>query len=158
MFSIWDKEAESEKVAVFIVHKGDVKKFIPIIGKIKAHFAQSLGMTIDYVVPVAQIPKTSSGKLMRFILKGKLEKGEYEVVIEKCAELIQEERNASFAETDTKAKAAGSRTLYDKQEVEGSLLAICKELAPDWPIGLQDNFFEYGINSLLLNQIASETG
>lgn len=153
--SVWDSETESEKVALFVVHKGDARKFVPVIGQLRAHFAQSLGMTIDFVVPVVQIPKTSSGKLMRFILKTKFEKGEYKEVIERCSAWIREERSANVAETDSEAKAAGSRAQYDQQEVERAMLVICQELAPDWPIGLHDNLFEYGINSLLLNQIAS---
>ncbi|WP_020619069.1 beta-ketoacyl synthase N-terminal-like domain-containing protein [Paenibacillus daejeonensis] len=149
--SVQDKDAERDKLAAFVVHKGDVSKFVPLIGKLREHFSRSIGLMLDYVIPVGQIPKTSSGKLMRYVLKQRFENGEFTELLKECG-------GGSLGATAEQNQAVEQSVAaqQDKQrEVERDILAICQELAPEWPIGLNDNFFEYGINSLLLNQIAA---
>lgn len=153
--SVIDSDTETEKIIVFIVHKTDTKKFVPIIKKIREHFAKSIGISIDYVVPVRQISKTSSGKLMRFTLKVKFEKGAYQEVIEQCNTLIREERLMEQSEQDKEMIEQVNKQVFNNLEVESEILSICQEISPELNLGLNDNFFEYGINSLVLNQIAA---
>ncbi|SDG00574.1 Phosphopantetheine attachment site [Fontibacillus panacisegetis] len=150
-----DQETQTEKILAFVVHKGDNKKFVPITFALREQFAKTIGINMDYIIPVATIPKTSSGKLMRFTLKENFDNGSYKDVIDECNALIEEERLASNAEFDERTSHSKQQSLYNIHEVNQTILAICNEVSPDLKIGLNDNFFQYGINSLLLNHIAA---
>lgn len=145
-----------EKLAVFAVHKGEISKFVPLVRKLREHFSRSLGLSLDYVIPVQQIPKTSSGKLMRYILKQRFESGEYAEVLNQCHESELAVQQTNHQSRDIQSHADMKPAQYQRYDVEQHILRICHETAPDWNLGLQDNFFEYGINSLLLNQIAAQ--
>lgn len=150
-----DRETQTEKIIVFVVHRGDIKKFVPLIHSLREHFVKSIGIKLDYIVPVSQIPKTSSGKLMRFLLKERFENGSFLNVIEQCNALIEEEKLSKNPEYYEGLNNYEQNSLYSVQDVEHKILSICHEVAPELNIGLFNNFFEYGINSLLLNQIAA---
>lgn len=153
-----DPDTQLEKLLAFVVHKGDASKFVPIIVSLREHFAKSVGVRLDYIIPVLQIPKTSSGKLMRFALKEKFEEGAYDEVIEECHALLgvkQTESSAGEPGQEGSNEAIQTHKSAQVQDIGLSILSICHEVSPELQIGLHDNFFQYGINSLSLHQITS---
>ncbi|MGG1879490.1 beta-ketoacyl synthase N-terminal-like domain-containing protein [Paenibacillus cisolokensis] len=154
--SVRSHKDDQEKVALFAVHKGDDRKFVPTIHRLRAHFARSIGIALDIVLPVNQIPKTSSGKLMRFALRERLEQGECDETLRNIEAWIREDRLNKAEEEMPEPKAQQeAEPRYDSRDVEAELLKICQDVSPDWNIGLHDNFFEHGVHSLALHQIAA---
>ncbi|MCP1186778.1 beta-ketoacyl synthase N-terminal-like domain-containing protein [Paenibacillus sp. 1781tsa1] len=149
-------DLNQEKLAVFVVHKGDMLKFIPTVRALREQFSRSLGLALDYIIPVQQIPKTSSGKLMRYVLIQKFEQREYTEVLEHLRQLELELRQSSDPTEVLQPGKHPELIHYQRDETELHILKICHEVAPEWNLGLHDNFFEHGIHSLLLNQIAAQ--
>ncbi|WP_035178644.1 type I polyketide synthase [Alkalihalobacterium bogoriense] len=67
-----------EVIFCVVEKKNDMNTFIDLSNKLKEHIVSKTGVMIDYVIPVKQIPKTSSGKLQRFKLAKAYSSGEYE--------------------------------------------------------------------------------
>ncbi|PWW06591.1 ketoacyl-synthetase-like protein [Paenibacillus cellulosilyticus] len=153
-----DPDTQLEQILAFVVHKGNPAKFIPVIHSLREHFTKAVGIRLDHVIPVTQIPKTSSGKLMRFSLRDQFNNGDFTEVMDECNRLIAEERQFKKREqvthpSDTDAAAMKPRAAL--REIELEILSICSLVAPELNIGLDDNFFQYGINSLSLSLITA---
>ena len=97
-----------------------------------------IGIPVDHVIPIARLPKTTSGKIQRFKLAEAYLAGEFTETLEKLNALTQKSPGAGDA---------GSG------EIERNLKAICDDLLKDKAIGLNDNIFELGTSSLTLAQI-----
>lgn len=143
--SVIDRNSQTEQLIAFVVHRGEPGLFVPTKKKVREHFARSLGIRIDHIVPVAQIPKTSSGKLMRHELKGQFEQGRFDDAIAQCRKLLREEGRA-----EKRSEGQERRT-----RMEHTLLELCGQVLPEHEIGIFDNFFEQGIHSLALHQLAA---
>ncbi len=126
-----------DDIVVFAIHKGgDLANFLPIADGARKALAESAGVTVRDVVPVRQLPKTTSGKLQRVALADAYMRGEYSAVI------------AELAALKTAQAGAGAAS-----EVERTLLAICQAQLPHRTLGTDDNLFEIGTSSLALAQI-----
>ena len=66
---------ESEGLAVFVLHRGELEGFVAKAWAIRRAIAEQTGVEVGAVVPVAQIPKTTSGKLQRYLLARAFEQG-----------------------------------------------------------------------------------
>jgi acyl carrier protein len=101
---------------------------------------KQIGLEIAEVIPVKKIPKTTSGKIQRYQLAKMYENGDFEDILREISELsATEEQGESIDLPGT--------------EVEEQLAALCKDVLGVSSIGANDNFIEYGGNSLLLTQI-----
>jgi len=96
-----------------------------------------MGLTVVAVVPLRQLPKTTSGKVQRYALAQDYERGAYAGVLAELAAL----------------DAAQAAAPIVASEVERELLDICQHLMPDKVLKLDDNLFELGTSSLTLAQI-----
>ena len=127
----------SDDVVVFAIHKGgDLAAFHPLAAAARGALAEHAGVAVRDVVPVRQLPKTTSGKLQRFALANAYASGEFTGVL---AEL------AALGVRDVAPPSAS--------DVERSLLAICQALLPARRLTADDNLFEIGTSSLALAQI-----
>ncbi|MCI0516992.1 MAG: non-ribosomal peptide synthetase, partial [Woeseiaceae bacterium] len=95
------------------------------------------GLEVEHVLPVARIPKTTSGKVQRSQLAAAYEDGEFSGALKELASLAAENPHEK-AETDP---------------LVADLLAICHEFVRDRAIGPDDNLFESGVSSLTLTEI-----
>ena len=84
------------------------------------------------------MPKTTSGKIQRFLLAKSYQKGEFAEILSALHDLSVELADAA-PETHS--------------EVERNLKQICDVFLKDKPIGVHDNIFELGTSSLTLAQI-----
>ncbi|WP_212003967.1 non-ribosomal peptide synthetase/type I polyketide synthase [Chitinophaga sp. HK235] len=82
-----DKETGVEAIVIFVVHKASVEAFIPLADAIKGFIAARLGLEIKQVVPVRKIPKTTSGKVKRYLLAESFVKGAYTTIINTIEEV-----------------------------------------------------------------------
>ncbi|XLS27838.1 AMP-binding protein [Flavobacteriaceae bacterium M23B6Z8] len=72
---------QKETLLVFVLFKKPCKKFIPMIREIEAKLSSFLDIVPDYVIPVREIPKTTSGKVQHNVLLSKYKQGDYNQVI-----------------------------------------------------------------------------
>ncbi|WP_170314880.1 beta-ketoacyl synthase N-terminal-like domain-containing protein [Saccharibacillus brassicae] len=143
--SVFERDSQTEQTIAFVVHKGEAEQFLPLKKKVREHFARMVGIRMDYIVPVAQIPKTSSGKLRRHELKSRFEQGTFDEIVDRCRLLLREERELA-------ARSGGRERV---KQMERTLLELCAEVLPEQEIGIADNFFEQGVHSLALHQLAA---
>lgn len=128
-----------DELVVFVLHRGDMESFHRISIDVRRQMIEKAGLDVALVVPVKNIPKTTSGKVQRFALAERLSNGEFDQEIKELKAISQKDSNADTA-------AAGS-------PIENILLTICNTVISDQHIGLNDNLFEMGASSLKLAQI-----
>lgn len=132
---------QSEKVVAFVRFRQPIDKFLVVERNIKRELNIKLGVKVDHVIPIKQIPKTTSGKIQRFNLVQKFEEGIFDPAVNEIKKIklqLQQKHNEEIG------------------QLEGKLLDVCKEFIPDREFGINDNFFEIGIDSLTLTQMSSE--
>ncbi|MCE7996673.1 MAG: amino acid adenylation domain-containing protein [Roseivirga sp.] len=132
----------TEAVIAFVFHRGDVDSFIPVSRELKAHINMEAGVELTAVIPVKDIPKTTSGKLQRFKLMEKYRSGDFDLVIQEM----------QLAERDL--AEAGRVNEQPQNEVEQRLLDMWEELFGMKGLSVTDKFFEIGGNSLKAAEFA----
>jgi acyl-CoA synthetase (AMP-forming)/AMP-acid ligase II/acyl carrier protein len=132
------KGASTDELALFILHRGDVKEFLPTAIEAARLVNEHTGLEVAHVVPVKRIPKTTSGKIQRHLLEESYEAGEF---ARELAELDALRAQLARAHRG----AAGS-------SIEMQLKGIC-DTALERAIGIDDNLFEIGASSLKLIEI-----
>jgi acyl-CoA synthetase (AMP-forming)/AMP-acid ligase II len=132
-----DAQKMVEEPAVFVSYRGSLEGFIPLTKIIKGHLSAYLGLEVEKIFPVQSIPKTTSGKIQRFLLAERYHQGEFNDIEKELKDLQSVTKQPSDK---------------DVSEIEIILLDICKEFLSD-NIRADDNLFEMGTSSLVLTQI-----
>ncbi|HSD70941.1 MAG TPA: non-ribosomal peptide synthetase [Woeseiaceae bacterium] len=127
----------AEQLIVFVLHRQDLRSFVPLISAVRKLIGTHAGLEVEHVLPVARIPKTTSGKVQRAQLAAAYEDGEFAGALKELASLSAENPHDGV-ETDP---------------MIAELLAICREFVRDMAIGPDDNLFESGVSSLTLTEI-----
>lgn len=130
--------AAADEVVAFILHRKSPEEFLPIAQSVRTRITEGAGVAVSRVVPVAQIPKTTSGKVQRFLLRDRYLAGEFDAAI------------AGLEALEPQSRAAEQ---HPASAIEQELLAIARELIADRDINVDDNIFELGTSSLVLAQI-----
>ena len=68
---------EKEEVVAFILHRSQPEAFLPIWRAVQEEVRSKGGVEIDRVIPVKEMPKTTSGKLQRYRLIEQWRNGEF---------------------------------------------------------------------------------
>jgi hypothetical protein len=126
----------TDELVLFLQHQGDLSAFVPRARAARTAISEQLNLDASRVLPVARIPKTTSGKMQRYLLAEALLRGEFDETLRALSEL-----------DDARAEAPVTSKL------EQTLLEICYAYLGDRRVSLQDNFFELGTSSLTLAQI-----
>ena len=129
---------EEEELLLFLINRGSAADFLPLANQVRRQVTEHTGLNVAHVIPVKNLPKTTSGKLQRGKLSQAYADGEFDTVL---AEL-----DALSAEQPRSAAASGS-------DLQAQVRRICASVITDRDIGLDDDFFELGISSLSLAQI-----
>lgn len=132
---------QNEETVAFIFHRGSLEKFVEIALKVSAHLNSRIGFMIDRVLPVTNIPKTTSGKLQRFKPIEDYENGLYEKTQTQLNELTQK-----FLESNI-------QIVGPENENEEKILFIWRRILNNERIGVTCKFFEIGGNSLRAAEI-----
>ena len=117
--------------------KGWAETFAPVARGVKRTINEHAGVVVAAVVPVRQLPKTTSGKLQRYLLARQFQAGEFGSTLEALHAL----------------DPASDEAAAEGDGLERSLLEICQSFMRDKKIGPEDNIFELGTSSLTLAQI-----
>ncbi len=138
----FNKELQREEIILFVLFKKKLKEFIPIAAELKNIINNKTGLTIKEVIPVKNVPRTTSGKIQRHLLADSYISGEFCSIIQEMKEL--ESENESMDQN-----VCTSIT-------EKKLLEICCKVFDIDRIGVNDNFLELGGDSILLTKVHAE--
>lgn len=128
-----------EELLVFVLYKGKMEAFLPLVKEIRSTVMTALGLWTDHVIPVKKIPKTTSGKIQHFKLLKLYREGAFVDEITLISGLLAKE--VAEKNTDT---------------IREQLLTLGRRyLAPG--LEADDNFFAYGVNSMQALQFAFHT-
>ena len=131
---------DTEALAMFVLHRGSLAEFVPLVLELRRVIAAQTGLEASHIVPVRNIPKTSSGKLQRYALAEAFEQGEFDGPLAELAGLL----SADVAEpSDGQTGTPTARRLQ----------AICAAFVSGQPLSPQTNLLEINLNSLNLARI-----
>lgn len=128
-------ESQKEETIAFVFHRASIEKFIPIAKSLRVIINSKAGFGLDRIIPVKEIPKTTSGKLQRFRLLEQYKKGDFRNVEMELSRIIKSTKEDLL---ETKPK----------NSIEGKLLEIWKIVLNNQILGVTEKFFEIGGNSL----------
>ena len=133
---------ESEGLAVFVLHRGELEGFVAKAQGIRRAIAEQTGVEVGAVVPVSQIPKTTSGKLQRYLLARAFEQGEFSAVLARLAPLL-----------GARPIWASGRIGRSRARRWGRLEAICSTCCTGPTHGAEDNLLDTSLDSLTLARL-----
>jgi acyl-CoA synthetase (AMP-forming)/AMP-acid ligase II len=133
------KGASTDDLILFVLHRMDMKEFLPLAAQITRLVNEHTGLEVSHVVPVKRIPKTTSGKIQRHLLEEDYVNGVYAAELAELASLRQQ------------LEAAGGAKVTST-EIERRIKDIC-DAALERNIDVNDNLFEIGASSLKLIEI-----
>ncbi len=125
-----DRNGQEEAVA-FVFHRGSLADFVPLAQAVKAVVNRETGLSLERVIPVKDIPRTTSGKLQRFSLLEQLRNGRFAQLESELARLMPD-----------------PAAVPPENEAERRLLGVWQHVLGNDQIGVTHGFFEAGGNSL----------
>jgi acyl carrier protein len=134
------RETDTEQLALFVLSRGDLQEFASKATALRRQIERQIGLDVAEIVPVKAIPKTTSGKLQRYLLAEAYERGDFDAVLAELAPLMGARGVASAEE------AGGTPTAQH-------LLRIVATVVPDKPIDASTNLLEINLTSLSLARI-----
>ncbi|NOZ51949.1 MAG: AMP-binding protein [Gammaproteobacteria bacterium] len=137
--------AEESELLVFILFRGALSDFIITATDVKKHINERMCLEVTHVIPVKQIPKTTSGKIQRHYLAEQYLQGEYQQVLTELAEI--EAKSLCSGEINEIAMSDRLTGLETQFQTIGHQAITGKKLE------LHDNLFDVGISSLELSEI-----
>ena len=133
------KQSGLEEVHVFVLHKGGLQDFVPLIAQVRALVNQQFGIEVHQVISIKKVPKTTSGKLQRSVLADEYLCGAYTDVVNQLAALA----------TTTAATGA----VEQSDAVVNAIKQVCIGAIPNKPFSIHDSLLEIGAGSLALVEI-----
>ncbi len=137
-----DEKSGQEEILVFVLYKGKSEKFCELAHKLRKQINNVFGFEPGKVIPVREIPKTTSGKIQRFKLVEDYKNGVFDDIIRNLDELL----------LGTKIQ---NEIVDPVNNTEKKLREIWAKILSHKSFGTTDNFFEIGGNSLKAAEIIS---
>lgn len=139
---VFNESRKSDDLVLFVIHKQKLENFIPIVNGLKRIISEKIGIEVAHVIQVKNIPKTTSGKVQRYKLRESYMKGEFDSVKHAIETLLQESEQKR-------------ELVLPNSNIEKELVQIWSEVLNTKQIGIRDDLFELGGNSLHITQIVS---
>jgi acyl-CoA synthetase (AMP-forming)/AMP-acid ligase II len=138
-----------EEIGVFIQHRGEAAAFEETSAAAKKHLSEVFGVSANLVVPVSDIPRTTSGKVQRQRLSQRLLAGDFGDDYLQADELRPASQGA-----ETEGDATSDATLDQSAEgLEAMMVEACSQVLGESRFGPTDNLFEQGMSSIDLAEI-----
>ncbi|MEJ0035611.1 MAG: non-ribosomal peptide synthetase [Gammaproteobacteria bacterium] len=132
------KGEQTEQLVVFVLHRSDMKEFLPLANQVSRLINENTGVEVAEVVPVKRIPKTTSGKIQRHLLEESYVEGEFDAQLTELRALREAQRGP---------------TTESRSAIADQLKAIVDAALEGKRVDLNDNLFEIGASSLKLIEI-----
>ncbi|MEQ8477448.1 amino acid adenylation domain-containing protein [Fulvivirga sp.] len=140
----FDTESQTEEILGFVLHRGKLERFEAIYEKLLAHVNRKTGIELSEIIPVNNIPRTTSGKLQRFKL------------VEGYVNHEFDSRIKAFKQLTSKNIPPIESSLDKIDEVTEVIIKSWKKLFKKENIVANTNFFEIGGNSLKAAEFQNE--
>jgi len=145
--SAYCESAGRDIILLFVIFRGKIEEIVDLEGKIRRMVAMKMEIILDEVIPVHRFPKTTSGKIMRYELSDKFQKGEYTAQI-----------------NELKQVKAASRNLYhndraeplDRKQVIKKLKMLAYETLGFEIEDLDKSLLEYGVSSVRIIPLTAQ--
>jgi amino acid adenylation domain-containing protein/non-ribosomal peptide synthase protein (TIGR01720 family) len=137
----FNNDRQKEQVIAFVFFRDSLEKFVPLAQAVQARINQEMGFMPDSVLPVRDIPRTTSGKLQRFRLLEQYQNGQFKEV-EQQLQLL-----TNTAQQDITLPA---------NEQEQKLSAIVQRVLGVTELSVTTNFLAAGVNSLKAAEIVMQ--
>lgn len=130
----YDSELSRDVLLAFVAYRGDINSFVPIAERIQSSLQSGSGLSLDKIIPVSRIPKTTSGKKQRYKLVESYKNNEYSDYI-----------SGKTPRMENKKTVLEQKPLSPKEIL---LFDIWSEILQHREFGIDDSFFSLGGNSL----------
>src|SRR5207248_1961948 len=101
------RESGSEQLALFVVSREGIRDFLSTAARISFLVNQRTGLEVRFVVPIKHMPRTTSGKLQRLLLKENFLNGMFDTVLGEMAAARAERRNEVAARSNMEHRLRG---------------------------------------------------
>jgi surfactin family lipopeptide synthetase A len=135
-----NRETQKDEAIAFVLHRGELSSFVDTAVQLKRLINHKCGFEIDRVIPVKNIPRTTSGKLQRF-------------------KLVEQYLDGSYKETEELLSVLTKQTVNNTQRFspatadEKKLLDICLSVLKLPHLDSNGHFFEHGGDSLKASEV-----
>ncbi len=126
----------AEQLAVFVTHRRGPDEFVSVLRGVRRALGEYAQLDVPYVLPVRQMPKTTSGKIQRFKLAQAFAEGAFDEDIRALQSVEPDVTGEEFTPLQ--------RTLH----------GLFNSVVPDVHLSLHDNFLDVGVSSLSLAEIS----
>ena len=140
---VFNTASQKDDIIILVLFKKKLTHFVELAVSLKNHIYSKMRLEVAHIIPVKDIPKTTSGKIQRYKMAERYEKGEYDLAIKELEVLLYEQQ--ALKVTDAPEGAT-----------EEELARICQEVLHINAIGRNDNIFEQGGDSLKATILASK--
>ncbi|OAB42663.1 non-ribosomal peptide synthetase [Paenibacillus glacialis] len=144
--AVQDDVSKQDEIAVFIQYRGKLGGFMSLRDQIQRLLNRRTGFHVKLIVPVRRIPKTTSGKIQRYVLADSMRCGEFASVL---AELYLLEQTLEIVPTE-------EIIVPPSTDSERKILSIWQKVLKRDRIGIDSHFLEHGGNSLRATYVAAQ--
>ncbi len=146
-----------EELIAFVLHRGDDQALEALATSITRELGESAGVRVDRVVAVPRLPKTTSGKVQRFLLIKNLIAGKYQQVVSNTPSFTEASGTQDSTDGSNDSSVNPSASIDAEStanlSIAEQLQRICVAKTDGMNIGIEDNLFDLGISSLMLAEI-----
>ncbi|WP_265445534.1 non-ribosomal peptide synthetase [Acetivibrio straminisolvens] len=139
---VYNQSTKCDELVLFVLFKQKLENFVSLALQLKSTINRTMGIEVSEVIPVKNIPKTTSGKVQRYKLRNSFINGEFDKIRSELAVLMDNERSSRKID-------------LPKNPIEKKLVAIWSDLLELENVGTRDDFFELGGDSLKATQLIS---
>lgn len=136
-------ESDTDELLICFTPTSPAVDLIALIDQMRHQLSEKMSINPRYWLPIVpeEIPRTQAGKVQRSLLKHRFELGEFDSIIQSLDRLLQQRRKDNYSAPTT--------------STEETLADIFAQVLSLKQIGIHDNFFAAGGNSLLATQVVS---
>jgi acyl-CoA synthetase (AMP-forming)/AMP-acid ligase II/aryl carrier-like protein len=87
---------EKEQLLLFVLFKKPLSELVPLVEAVHTRLSHTMGLVPNYVIPVREIPKTTSGKVQHYRLLERFREGCYESELESLKQLFASRLKAEW--------------------------------------------------------------
>jgi acyl transferase domain-containing protein/acyl-CoA synthetase (AMP-forming)/AMP-acid ligase II/acyl carrier protein len=135
-----DPVAQRELLVLFVQTRGTDPDFPQLARRLRTQLLRKGGLLVDHVVPIASVPKTTSGKIERYKLVQRFLAGEFAAAVEALAAVTA--ADSQPADAWRPAKGAERRRLLLSLLQRGA-----QEVLDTETVALDRSLFEQGLDS-----------
>jgi acyl-CoA synthetase (AMP-forming)/AMP-acid ligase II/acyl carrier protein len=137
--NVFNEKENTDEIFVFVHFKGAVSDFITLMMQIKRHISFKLGVPVSKVIAVDKIPKTTSGKPQRYLLRDNFVDGKYD-------DFLMELKTGIDSITAKLKKLS-------QQQIENKIIPIVEQITGVEDVNVSTNFFDIGFTSIKTIQL-----